>query len=68
MAPADPMISTHSDGACPAWELYAAAHKHVSIPDLITDLLHLAEHLPDEHRDVDALLNRARRDYEDERR
>ncbi|MFE1476474.1 hypothetical protein ACFW6N_21810 [Streptomyces cyaneofuscatus] len=63
MAPADPMSSTHSDCARPAWQLYAAAHEHASIPDL----LHLAEHLPDEHRDADALLDRARRDFGDER-
>ncbi|MFD7669068.1 hypothetical protein [Streptomyces sp. NPDC059788] len=45
-----------------------AAHEHVSIPDLITDLLHLAKHMPDEHCDADALLDCPRRDYEDERR
>ena len=48
----------------PAWELYAATHPGVTIADLISDLLHLADTLPEEQdRDADAILARARRDY-----
>ncbi|MDX3695042.1 hypothetical protein PV726_32830 [Streptomyces europaeiscabiei] len=53
-----------AENARPAWELYAATHQGVTIVDLIADLLHLADRLPDEQgRDADAVLSRAQRDY-----
>lgn len=54
--------------ARPAWELYAAAHEGVTLADLISDLLHLADRLPDEQdKGADAILARALRDYDAER-
>ncbi|MFJ4880133.1 hypothetical protein ACIP93_33665 [Streptomyces sp. NPDC088745] len=57
-----------AEDARPAWDLYAAAHSGVCISDLISDLLHLADHLPNETgRDAEAILARARHNYDDER-
>ncbi|MEU1275644.1 hypothetical protein [Streptomyces sp. NPDC005799] len=56
-----------AEGARPAWELYAAAHNGLTIADLISDLAHLADHLPEQDLDGQATLARAQRDYDEER-
>jgi hypothetical protein len=56
-----------AEGARPAWELYAAAHRGVTVADLISDLLHLAERLPGERKGAGVILARALRDYAAER-
>jgi hypothetical protein len=57
-----------AEGARPAWELYAAAHKGVTVADLISDLLHLADSLPEEGEGAgEAILARALRDSDAER-
>ncbi|MFF4205549.1 hypothetical protein ACFYZ8_33430 [Streptomyces sp. NPDC001668] len=66
--PSSPSAAQMAEYARPAWELYAAAHPGVTIADLISDLLHLADSLPEEqYRGADAILDRARRDYFAER-
>ncbi|MFF4902190.1 hypothetical protein [Streptomyces sp. NPDC001068] len=66
--PAAASAAKLAEGARPAWELYAAAHRGVTMADLISDLLHLADRLPDEQdKGADEILARAQRDYDAER-
>ncbi|GAA2439293.1 hypothetical protein [Streptomyces glaucus] len=66
----DPGNSTSTarcaEHARPAWELYAATHGRVSIADLISDLLHLADR-DKQDGDAETVLARAQRDYYAER-
>ncbi|MFJ2745254.1 hypothetical protein ACIO3O_36980 [Streptomyces sp. NPDC087440] len=69
-APAREMSSTDrlAEDVRPMWDAYVAARgQYVSIADMIADLLHLSDRIPDSRDwDVHELLDRARRDYDAE--